>query len=232
MTKPLISPVEQAYQRAVATGATMIERLEIVAEAARQHRPEYTRLVDELVIRLDKVKAGLNAPDVGDLLPSFTLPDQDGRLVRLEDLLGTAPLVVTLHRGHWCPYCRLNMMGLAEIERGITPARIVTISTETQRYTRALKELVNAEFPFLSDFGAGFSLQLGLVAWIDKDLAGLIASIGWDVPSYQGGGGWLMPIPAVFVLDRKGIIRARHIDRDYRQRMDTDRLVEILRSID
>lgn len=225
------SPVEQAYLHAIATGATMTRRLEMVAEAARIHRPEYTALVDDFVARLDKVRAGYAAPDEGQPMPSFTLPDQDGHFVRLDDLLGNTPLVVAFHRGHWCPYCRLNMIGLAEVSDRIGPARILTISSETQRYTRGLRELARADFPFLTDVSAGYALQLGLAVWIDPALAQIIASIGWDVPSYQGGTDWVMPVPAVFVLDREGIIRTRHIDRDYRRRMDMDDLVAAVRAI-
>lgn len=226
------SPVEQAYLRAIATGASMTRRLEMVAEAARVHRPEYTRLVDDLVVRLDAVRAGNSTPGVGEPLPSFTLPDQDGRLVRLEEILGEHPVVIAFHRGHWCPYCRLNMVGLSEVAARIAPARIVTISTETQRFTKALKSMASADFPFLTDLSAGYALQLGLAIWIDPGLAQLIASIGWDVPAFQGGSDWVMPMPSVFVLDRDGIIRARHIDRDYRRRMDMDELVAAVRAVD
>lgn len=225
------SPVEQAYLHAIATGATMTRRLEMVAEAARHYRPEYMAMVDDFVRRLDSVRAGEAAPAEGEKMPSFTLPDHEGRFVHLEELVGDAPLVVAFHRGHWCPYCRLNMIGLAEIADRIAPARIVTISTETQRYTRGLRDLAKAEFPFLTDVAAGYALQLGLAVWIDPGLAQLIASVGWDVPSYQGGTDWVMPVPAVFVLDGNGIIRTRHIDRDYRRRMDMDDLVAAVRAI-
>lgn len=226
------SPVEQAYLRAIATGASMTRRLEMVAEAARVHRPEYTRLVDDFVKRLESVRAGHSTPAVGDHLPSFTLPDQDGHFVKLEELLGSDPVVVAFHRGHWCPYCRLNMIGLSEVAELVAPARIVTISTETQRYSKALKGMASADFPFLTDVAAGYALQLGLAIWIDPGLAQLIASVGWDVPAYQGGTDWIMPMPSVFVLDRDGVIRARHIDRDYRRRMDMDELVAAVRAVD
>lgn len=225
------SPVEEAYLRAIATGATMTRRLEIVAEAARTHRPQYMAMVDDFVVRLERARAGHAAPAEGEPMPRFVLPDQDGQLVRLEDMLGNVPLVVAFHRGHWCPYCRLNMLGLAEVADRITPAKILTISTETQRFTRGLRELAKATFPFLTDVAAGYALQLGLAVWIDPGLAQIIASVGWDVPSYQGGTDWVMPIPAVFILDRDGIIRTRHIDRDYRRRMDMDELVAAVRAI-
>ena len=50
----------------------------------------------------------------------------------------------------------------------------------------------------------------------------LIAGAGWDIPRYQSTDAWILPIPAVFIVDEKGIIRARHVDPDYRRRMELD----------
>jgi len=39
-----------------------------------------------------------------------------------------------------------------------------------------------------------------------------------DLPTFQGNS-WMLPIPATFVVGRDGLIRARFIDPDYRNRM-------------
>ena len=59
----------------------------------------------------------------------------------------------------------------------------------------------------------------------DDKLACMISEAGWDIPLYQGGKEWMLPIPAVFVVRADGTIAARHIDPDYRQRMEIDSLV-------
>lgn len=225
MTTPILSPSELAFGRARESRASLGERLAIIAQSARVHRPHYMKAVDELVDHLIAVGTGRDAPAVGETMPSFTLPDQDGRLTSLEELLADGPVVLAIHRGHWCPYCRLNMIGLAEIADRVEPARIVAISTETQQYTRMMRDLAGATYPFLSDIGATYSLSLGLAMCVDQALAAMIAEVGWDVPLYQGGGAWVMPIPAVFIVKPDGIIAARHVDPDYRQRMDLDELI-------
>jgi hypothetical protein len=40
-----------------------------------------------------------------------------------------------------------------------------------------------------------------------------------DLPAFQGNDSWMLPIPATFVVGRDGLIRARFIDPDYRNRM-------------
>ena len=40
-----------------------------------------------------------------------------------------------------------------------------------------------------------------------------------DRPTLQGNRAWMLPIPATFVVGQDGLIRARFIDPDYRNRM-------------
>ena len=47
-------------------------------------------------------------------VPDFLFPDADGHLVSISALLEKGPLVISLNRGHWCPYCRLALRGLAQ----------------------------------------------------------------------------------------------------------------------
>ena len=149
----------------------------------------------------------------------------------LADVLDRSPAVIAFHRGHWCPFCRLSMIALAEIEEKLKPAQIVAISTETQRYTRMLREQTGAMFPVLTDMDGAYAMSLSLAVCLDDRLAGMISEAGWDVPLYQGGKEWILPIPAVFVVDRDGIITARHIDPDYRQRMEIDELLRCVAEV-
>jgi len=56
------------------------------------------------------------APESGELMPPFRLPDQNGKLVSLEDLSGAGPIVVSFNRGHWCPFGKLPLRSLADAE--------------------------------------------------------------------------------------------------------------------
>ena len=56
----------------------------------------------------------------------------------------------------------------------------------------------------------------------------MIDGAGWHVTQYQGGGPWVMPVPSVFVVGRDGVITARHVDPDYRRRMELDDLLNAL----
>src|SRR5260221_12735019 len=200
MTKQPISPIEAAFLEVRDSNLSLKERFAVVAEAARTHKPWYAEAIDEFGCRIREVSAGAASPQVGEAMPPFVLPNHEGQLVSLEQILEVGPAVIAFHRGHWCPFCRLSMMALAEIEQQLKPAQIVAISTETQRYTRMLLNQTGAMFPVLTDMHSAYAMSLGIAVLLDDKLAHMIAEVGWDVPLYQGGKEWLLPIPAV---DRK-----------------------------
>jgi len=67
--------------------------------------------------------------------------------------------------------------------------------------------------------------SIDLAITVDPALSELYERNGKRIPDFQGTAGWILPIPAVFVLDRQGIIHARHIDPDYRRRMEVEDLL-------
>ncbi len=231
MTHPLVAELESAFQQVRGRDLPLGERLKFVADHVRKKGPGFAAAVDAFVGRLEAAQAGSTAPRVGDTMPDFCLPDHDGKLVRLSAMLEDAPVVLAFHRGHWCPYCRLNMVGLAEIQKDAAPAQIVAISSEIQQYTRALRTEADAQFPFLTDVGGGYALSINLAIWVDETMSGMIGGAGWDIPGYQGGTPWVLPVPAVFVVGQNGVIAARHVDPDYRRRMELDALLDALKLV-
>ena len=95
------------------------------------------------------MSVGESAPRPGEPMPSFVLPDETGRLVTLEQLLKRGPLAITFHRGHWCPYCRINTRALAEAQGEIEAegAQIAAIMPDQQHFTAEFKAESDAPFP-------------------------------------------------------------------------------------
>ena len=231
MANPIVEAIEQAFQEMRNLDAPLAERLSYVADRVRALSSVFADAVETFVNRLERAGAGNDAPQVGDRMPEFLLPDDQGHLVSLYAMLERSPVVISFHRGHWCPHCRLNAVGLTEIQDEVKPAQLVAISAETQYYTRQLKAESGAQFPFLTDFSNGYALSLNLAIWVDDAMSSLIAGAGWDVPTFQGDTGWILPIPSVFVVGRDGIITARHVDVDYRRRLEPADLVAAVRAL-
>lgn len=50
-------------------------------------------------------------------------------------------------------------------------------------------------------------------------------------PDRNPGTGWRLPVPATFVVDTGGVIRARHCLADYRYRMEPRDILAALRAL-
>jgi peroxiredoxin len=224
------SDIHQAFERARDLDGSMSERLDAFANAVRALTPSSEAIVDRFVRRLCKHGAGESAPIPGDMMPHFLLPDEQGRLVSLEDLLRRGPVVVTFHRGHWCPYCRISINTLAKAyarieERG---AKMVAIVPERGAFTAEMKFDSNVRFPILSDIDNGYAMSLNLAIWVGEEMEEFMTKLGRTLPKYQGNESWMLPIPATFVVGTDGRIKVRFVDPDYRKRMAIEDLIAAL----
>jgi hypothetical protein len=71
------------------------------AACAREWPPEAFALVNQTLADLAQTGIQETVLRAGDVAPSFTLPDQEGRLVHSQALLAKGPLVLVFYRGMW-----------------------------------------------------------------------------------------------------------------------------------
>jgi peroxiredoxin len=220
----------EAFRLIRGMDASLNEQLQAFSDTARKARPELSAAVDRLVARLQENGAGEWAPQIGEPMPPFHLPDERGHLVSLGRLLVKGPAAVTFHRGHWCPYCRISVNALSRAHEEIAAGggQIVAIMPERQQFASELKSAAGAPFPILTDMDNGYALSLNLVIWVGAELQRMLAG-SQDIPTFHGNDSWLLPIPATFVVGTDGLVKARFVDPDYRRRMAIDDLLAALR---
>jgi AhpC/TSA family len=135
--------LEEAFLYCRDMDASLAERLEAFSLATRYLLPGYQEAVDSMAGCLKLHEAGRAAPKIGDLMPRFVLPDDNGEL-SLEQLLEKGPVAIVFHRGHWCPCCRINTRALAEVQEQIVGegAQLTAITPERQWFAAELKQAV------------------------------------------------------------------------------------------
>jgi peroxiredoxin len=232
MSKPRPETLEEAFARCCDMDASLAERLQAFADAVGHWSPAFQEAVDRLVGRLKEHEVGKTSPRPGETMPPFVLPDENGRLVSLDAMLEKGPMAIIFHRGHWCPYCRLNTVALSKAQEEIMAegGQVVAIMPDRAQFAAELKSESKAPFPILADIDNGYALSLNLVFWVGGEMEQLISAAGWDIPSFQGNNSWMLPIPATFVVGTDGCIRARFVDPDYRKRMEVEDLLAALKT--
>lgn len=99
------------------------------------------------------------------------------------------------------------------------------------RTPRETEEPKPLPFELLRDFGNQVAEAYGLVFTLPDDLREIYLKFGIDLARGNGDGTWRLPVPARFVIDGQGIIRAVDADPDYTRRPEPARTVEILEDL-
>lgn len=167
---------------------------------------------------------------VGAQAPDFTLPDVDGTSVRLSDLLGHGPVVVVFYRGAWCPYCNLQLRAYQRLlpQLKASGASLVAISPQLPDGSLSTREKGSLEFPVLSDVGSVVAKAFGVAYEVPPAVQAMSLGFGNDLAVKNGAGGWMLPIPATYVIARDARIALAHVDADYTVRLEPDAVIAAL----
>ena len=145
-------------------------------------------------------------PAVGDKAPAVTGIDIAGKARTLKQVAGRKGTVLMFFRSaSWCPFCKAQLIAMNEkaaeglASRGYALVGLSYDSTEVLAKFAAERKVA---WPLLSDPQSKV---------ID----------GWQLrdPAYPAGNrAFGVPLASVYVIDRKGIIRARLMEANYRVR--------------
>ena len=170
------------------------------------------------------------APQVGDRLKEFELPNQNGQQRSLSKLLEAGPVVVSFYRGGWCPYCNLELRAFQQILPDINSAgaSLVAITPELPDASLSTTEKNELAFEVLSDEDADYARDLGLVFTLPEVLRPIYQNFGIDLEKHNGQGQFDLPLAATFVVDVDGKVSYSFVSADYTQRAEPAEVIQAL----
>jgi peroxiredoxin len=170
---------------------------------------------------------------VEDKAPDFVLSNTRGQSICLSEQLNQGAVLLNFYFGHWCPYCNLELRAyqglLAKIQA--LESSVLAISPQTIDASKktALKNTIT--FDLLSDRNCQIAHDYGLVFEVPDSLRPLYTELGHALPDYNGTDDWLLPVPATFIIDRRGHIALAYLNVDYTQRYEPTDVIAILLSL-
>lgn len=213
---------------------TLKEQTDAKIEVGRQANPKFMNGVDAAIQNAKEFEQGAKALKVGQHAIAFELPNQEGKLVSLKNLIGKGPVVVTFYRGDWCPYCNLQLRALQARLEDIEAlaATLVAISPQVPDGSLTKSEISEMTFTVLSDQNAKVASQYG-VAWEVPEflLDHMRVDRNLDLEKINNGNGSVLPIPATFIIGTDGIIAWNYVNVDYRTRSEPEEIVEALKKL-
>jgi peroxiredoxin len=194
--------------------------------------PEIVVMIDAMIADL-RGRAAVPGIPVGERAPAFALPSARGGTVALDDLLASGPVVLSFYRGAWCPVCNLELAALLAIHDDIRAlgASLVAVNPQSPDDSLTLAERLALDFDVLSDTDQSVADAYRIRFELAGPLRDLYEQVGMGLPAQNADHSWRLPVPATFVLDRDGVVQARHVDPDYRTRMEPAAVLGALRTL-
>ncbi len=181
------------------------------------------------------VKSDENLPDdatevqpllIGADAPDVTLRTVTGESVQMRELHPEGPVMVIFYRGGWCPFCNRHLAELAAKEEAIRDLgmAIVAISPDSPEQLRESLAGHEPAFTLLSDTDRSAARKFGVAIQVSdpEQVSALVDRTGHTATP---AGNYIFPVPAVFILDKEGVIRFQYVDPDYSRRISGDILM-------
>lgn len=186
--------------------------------------------IEQAIERLEMLQIAETSIEAGDTLPDFALPDAQGRVVRSDELLARAPLVLSFFRGSWCPYCDATFRAMEAARPAIAAAggTLVGICPDQPDELRRTIEALELGFPLLSDHESRVARLCGLRWEVNETHAEMLARLGVDLPRRHDSREWALPLPAAYIVDGEGVVRFVHAKADWRRRAEPGDLIAFL----
>jgi peroxiredoxin len=110
-------------------------------------------------------------------------------------------------------------------------AQIVALTPELERYTRNVHKKLNLTFDVLTDLHLKTAEQFRLVYVLPDYLRELYKSFGSTLDRFHDEAEYRLPMPARYVIDKEGVIRAADVNADYTIRPEPSETVKVLRAL-
>jgi len=127
----------------------------------------------------------------------------------------------------------MELEALKEIDSEVRAlgARIVVLTPELERYTRALYKKLNLPYDILTDLHLKTAEEYRLVFTLPDYLLDLYRSFGSTLDRFNDEPEYRLPMPARYVIDKQGIIRAADVNADYTIRTEPAETLKQLRML-
>lgn len=167
--------------------------------------------------------------------PEFKVKDQNGKEIVLKDLRKKGPVVLVFYRGFWCPYCNKHLQKLQDSLQSITEkgAQIIAITPEKQEGIAKTIEKTKVSFSIISDEDQKIMKAYDVAYKVDDKTISRYKMADIDLAANNGQRveSVILPIPALYIINKDGEIAYRFFDPDYKKRASIKDILENLRGL-
>ncbi len=109
--------------------------------------------------------------------------------------------------------------------------QVLAVSPDQPEELRKTVDKQHLTYQLLSDSDMVLSRAFGIAFRVDDPTLEKYSGFGIDLEQSSGCSHHLLPVPAVYIVDTRGVIRFAHWDPDYKKRLDPEALLSASRRV-
>lgn len=191
----------------------------------------------EAMMQDAKIHIAETADQVSPLLNGQTIPEVevskiDGSNVGLSEYLNGQKTILFFYRGGWCPFCNTQMGQLQAIAGKLKSLgfKLVGISTDAAEDLNKSIEKRKLSYDLLSDYQSKVSSAFGISFFTsEKTTKRYLEKMNLKNPLQKNLAGderLVLPVPAIYVIDSKGLIQFNYVNPNYKVRLHSELLLK------
>lgn len=158
--------------------------------------------------------------------------DQNGVTVSLKEMRKKGNVVVVFYRGNWCPYCNKHLKKLSDSLQFITEkgAQVIAVTPEMEEGITKTVDKTSAKFSIVHDEKLKIMKAYDVEYALDEKAVGRYKNGGIDLATTnEKDQANILPVPAVFIVNKEGYITYRYFDADYKKRVTIKEILDNLK---
>lgn len=169
----------------------------------------------------------------GDAAPRFTVETVGNERFDFDPRSLQRPAILIAFRGGWCPYCNMHLSELRHAIPEISAMGIDVLFLSGDRselLTSSLERetqdhIDGLGYTILSDANAQAAIALGIAFKAPDRTLKRRHEKGDDIEGSSMARHGVLPVPAVFAVDREGMITFAYANPNYKIRLSSDELL-------
>lgn len=153
---------------------------------------------------------------VGEAIPVLKLLTSSGERFDLNKSVAEKQTILVFYRGGWCPYCTKQLSGLQDIQQDLAKMgyQLIAISTDSPDNLSKTMDKQQLSYTLLSDADLSAAKKFGIAFKGPESYDSFLPSASGFKNTDK-----LLPVPSVFILDKKGYILFEYINPNITQRL-------------
>lgn len=176
----------------------------------------------------------VNPVKTGEMAPRFTVRTVDDEPFVFDPENLDSPAILITFRGGWCPYCNLHLSELRNVVPELQAKGIdvyflsgdrpellyASLKQETQ------EDIDGLGYTILSDASIEAALALGIAFKVADESVSRMEDRGMDLGDSSITKFRALPVPAVYMIDKSGMVTYSFVEADYKVRLPAAELLK------